>query len=174
MRAAPRSIVLVGFMGTGKSSVGRLLARQYGWPRFDTDEIVAATHGISINEIFAQLGEAGFREAEAEVVRKLEAGKAAIIVTGGGIVLRPQNVERLRQLGTVVCLTAELEILQQRLSRRQDRPLLQTENPRETITMLFEQRKNLYEQAADFVVDTTLLNHEQVAEAIRDELQITR
>src|SRR2546423_1621046 len=160
-------------MGSGKSSVGQLLARRYGWPRFDTDEMVEKELGMSIVEIFKQCGEARFRDAETTVLNKLDAKGNAIVVTGGGIVLRPQNVERLREVGMVVSLTADLEILQQRLSRRQDRPLLQTKNPKEAIAMLFAQRKNLYEKAADFVVDTTRLSYEEVVKAIRDELQIT-
>jgi shikimate kinase len=161
-------------MGSGKSSVGRLLARRYGWPCFDTDEMVAAALGMSISEIFAQLGEARFRQAETVVLRKLDASKAAIIVTGGGIVLRPENVGRLRELGTVVWLTVDFETLVGRLARRKNRPLLQTQNPTETIATLLEQRKKIYEEAADFVVDTSRLDHRQVAQTIHDGLQIIR
>ena len=174
MHDPPRSIVLIGFMGTGKSSVGRLLARQSGWPRFETDEMVEAQLGMPIDEIFARFGEERFRQVETDVLKKLDAKQNAIIVTGGGMVLRRQNVERLRELGTVVCLTANVGTLVKRLSRRRNRPLLQTGNPTETIATLFEQRKKFYDEAADFVIDTSRLNPEQVAEAIRDELQIPR
>jgi shikimate kinase len=169
-----RSIVLIGFMGSGKSSVGRLLARQQNLSVFDTDEMVAAECGMAIPAIFRQLGEERFRQGESDVLRKLNPSKAAIIVTGGGIVLRAENVRRLRELGTVVWLKADLEVLRERLSRRKDRPLLATQNPAETIATLLEERTKFYEEAADFAVDTSHLSQEEVAQAIRDELQVTR
>ncbi|HEY2800661.1 MAG TPA: shikimate kinase [Chthoniobacterales bacterium] len=174
MRNESLSIVLIGFMGSGKSSVGRLLARQLGWPRWDTDEMVAAELGRSIPQIFAEWGEARFREAESEVLRKLDAKESAIIVTGGGIVLRPKNVARLRELGTVVWLRADLETLRERLSRRKNRPLLQTPDPAATIAKLLEEREKYYEEAADFAVETDGRDHRAVAEAVCDEIQIAR
>ncbi len=161
-------------MGSGKSSVGRLLARQSGWPRLEIDEMVEKDLGMSINQIFAQLGEGEFRQAETDVLQKLGSGEPVIIVTGGGIVLRPENIERLRELGTVVWLKADLETLRGRLARRKNRPLLQTENPAATIATLLEERKNIYEEAADFVVDTSGLDLQEVAQANRDGLHIIR
>ena len=105
--SANRSIVLIGFMGTGKSAVGRLLASQKGWPRFDTDEMIATAFKMPISEIFARLGEERFREEETALLEKLEVVQPSIIVTGGGAVMRPKNVTRLRELGRVVCLTAD-------------------------------------------------------------------
>ena len=161
-------------MGSGKSSVGRLLARQHGWSCFDTDAMVAAALGLPISEIFAQLGEAEFRKAETKVLQELDNEKAAIIVTGGGVVLLPENIRRLRELGTLVWLTADLVTLRRRLARRKDRPLLQTQNPAQTIATLLEQRKKNYEEAADLVVDTSQLDHREVAQAICDGLQVSR
>jgi shikimate kinase len=159
-------IVLIGFMGAGKSSAGRALARKLGWPRFDTDEMVSARMGLSIPEIFAQLGEAVFRDAESDALGQLPEGTAAIIVTGGGIVLRPENVQALRRLGRVVHLEANEETLFQRISRRAARPLLQTENPRATLAELLGVRQPLYREAAHAKLDTSRLSHEEVAEAI--------
>src|SRR5450432_2685574 len=136
-----RSIVLIGFMGSGKSSVGRLLARQLGWSQIDTDELVAAEFGMPIPAVFARWGEEYFRDAETEVLRKLKASAAMVIVTGGGIVVRPENVRRLRELGTVVWLTADLPTFQKRLALRKNRPLLQTADPAATIATLLEQRR---------------------------------
>ena len=169
-----RSIVLIGFMGSGKSSVGRLLARQLGWPRWDTDEMVARELGRSIPEIFAEWGEARFRETESAVLRKLDPQENAIIVTGGGIVLRPENITRLRELGTVVWLRADLETLRERLSRRKNRPLLQTPDPASTIAKLLGERERFYEAAADFAVDTNGRDHLAVAEAVQDGIRIGR
>src|ERR1700724_3565458 len=106
-----RSIVLIGMMGAGKSSVGRCLQRRTGLARFDTDELVAAKFGLSIPEIFASHGEQSFRGAETKVLRDLPNESTAIIVTGGGIVLRNENVDLLRKLGTVVWLEAKEETL---------------------------------------------------------------
>jgi shikimate kinase len=152
-------------MGTGKSSVGRELARRTGLPRYDTDEMVSKCFGAPVAEIFAQHGEQAFRDAEAEALGELPA-EAAVIVTGGGALLRDGSVEKVRRLGAVVQLTADLETLFARLSRRATRPLLQTADPRATIQELLRKREPLYRAAADFTVDTSNLSHDQVADAV--------
>src|SRR5260221_13305760 len=119
-------------MGTGKSSVGRRLAHVTGYPRFETDQMIGTALGMSITKIFARLGEEEFREAESIVLEELASQQASIIVTGGGVVLRQKNVTRLHEVGTVVCLTANLPTLLERLARRSHRPLLETENRAET------------------------------------------
>ena len=141
------------------------------WPRFDTDEIVSARFGRPIPAIFAEFGEEEFRNAETEVVEQLSGAAPAVIVTGGGIVLRPGNVDLLRQVGTLVHLEADEETLFRRVSRRATRPLLQTENPRATLAELVHVRLPLYRQAADLTVDTSRLSHEEVADAIIEKLQ---
>src|SRR4051812_41315303 len=160
------AIVLVGFMGAGKSSVGRTLARATGLPRFDTDEMIGARFGLTVAEIFEKHGEEVFREAEAEALRELAGKGAAIVVTGGGMVLRPENRRLLRRLGTVIHLSADEETLFKRISRRATRPLLRTENPRATVTGLLAMRLPLYREVEDVEVDTTLLSHDEVAERI--------
>ena len=107
MKERGNAIVLIGFMGAGKSSVGRTLARMTGLPRFDTDEMVAARFGLTIPEIFEVHGEQKFRDAETEALRELSDKRQAIVVTGGGIVLREENVALLRECGTIVYLAAE-------------------------------------------------------------------
>lgn len=159
------AIVLIGFMGAGKSSVGRALAQRTGFPRYDTDQMVAARFGLSIPEIFSQRGESAFRDAEAEALGQLPAS-AAVIVTGGGALLRNGHAELIQKLGTVVQLTADLETLLERVSRRTTRPLLQTENPRAMIEALLREREPLYRAAADLVIDTSELRHEEVAERV--------
>jgi shikimate kinase len=165
------AIVLIGFMGAGKSSVGRTLARMTGLPRFDTDEIVAARFDRTISEIFETHGEEKFREAETDALRKLSGKGQAIVVTGGGIVLRPGNVELLRALGIIVHLRADEATLFKRISRRTTRPLLRTENPRATVTGLLRARLPLYGNAADVVVDTSALAHEEVAKLILEKIE---
>jgi len=171
MTGRGQSIVLIGFMGAGKSSTGMALAQKTGLPRFDTDEIVSARFGLSVPEIFAAFGEEGFRDAETEALRQFSPEISAIIVTGGGIVLRPGNVQLLRALGVVVNLEASEETLFRRISRRAGRPLLQTEHPRATLTELLRVREPLYRAAADVQLDTSRLTHDEVAGAILKSIE---
>ena len=164
------AIVLVGFMGAGKSSVGRTLARMTGRPRFDTDEMIGARFGLTVADIFENHGEATFREAETETLRDLREKGAAVIVTGGGMVLRPENRPLLRELGTIVHLAADEETLFARISRRSTRPLLRTENPRATVTELLRTRLPLYREVADVEVDTSSLSHDEVARRILESI----
>jgi shikimate kinase len=147
--------VLIGFMGAGKSAIGRELAKRTKLPRWDTDELVRARFGSSIPEIFAQHGEEAFRDAETEVLQNLENKSAMIIVTGGGIILREENLRLLRLLGMMIWLDADEEILWQRASRRENRPLLQTTNPREKFNALLRERRPLYQAAAERRIDTS-------------------
>jgi shikimate kinase len=171
MTGRGQSIVLIGFMGAGKSSTGKALARKTGLPRFDTDEMVSTQFGLSVTEIFVQFGEEEFREAETKALEQLSEAAPAIIVTGGGIVLRPENVRMLRKLGKVVSLEADAETLFGRISRRATRPLLQTANPRETLVELLRVRGPLYRAAADVQLDTSRLTHDEVADAILKSIE---
>ena len=166
-----KSIVLIGMMGAGKSSVGRALARRTGLSQLDTDEALATQFGMSVAEIFGQHGEEKFRDAEAELLRQLSPNRAAVITTGGGIVLRPNNVKHLRQLGTMVWLNADEGTLFERASRRNTRPLLQNDDPRTAFSELYRQRIPLYRAAAEFEIDTSNLDHDQVAEIILSKIE---
>jgi shikimate kinase len=166
-----RSIVLIGMMGAGKSSVGRCLQRRTGLARFDTDEIVSSKFGLSISEIFSTYGERRFREVEAQALVELAAGEATIIVTGGGIVLRQENVDLLKQLGTIVWLDANEETLFERASRRSNRPLLQTEDPRTTFSEMLRARAPHYAKVADIRVDTSALTRDEVADVILSKVK---
>ncbi|MEO5719737.1 MAG: shikimate kinase [Chthoniobacterales bacterium] len=170
MNAADRSIVLIGFMGTGKSSVGRRLAQSRGWPRRDIDAMIATALGMRITEIFERLGQDRFRTEESAILEKLDAHEPAIIVTGGGAILRPENIKRLHELGMVVCLTADTATLLERLARRSDRPLLQTVDRAGTVEELLRTRAPLYQEAADFTIDTSGLSHDQVATRIEETI----
>jgi shikimate kinase len=160
------AVVLVGFMGAGKSSVGRRLEKFTGFPRFDTDEMIAAKFGLSVPRIFEVHGEDIFRDAESEALRRIDSRSPSIIVTGGGIVLRTTHRELLRQLGSVVYLQADEETLFERISRRASRPLLRTDDPRATMKQLLERRLPLYEEIADLRVDTSRLTHDEVCDLI--------
>lgn len=164
------ALVLIGFMGTGKSAAGRRVAGQTGWPRHDIDEMITRRFGMPIADIFGTHGEAGFRDAETAALQTIDGTRPAVVVTGGGIVVRQQNVTLLRQIGFVVWLTADEETLLARVSRRSNRPLLQTPDPRATIAKLLTEREPLYREAADVVIDTSALTHEEVAASILHHL----
>ena len=160
-------------MGAGKSSVGGCLHRRTGLALQDTDEIVASKLGMSISEIFPKFGEQCFRQAETEALRSLPPTERTIIVTGGGIVLRNENVEILKRLGVIVWLDADEETLFARASRKQNRPLLQTKNPRKTFSQILGARRPFYAKIADIRVDTSVLTDEEVAVAILAKLRRT-
>jgi len=166
-----KSIVLVGMMGAGKSSVGACLRRRTGLGLLDMDEIVASNFGMSIPEIFAEHGEKKFREAETEALRCVRTAEQAIIITGGGIVLRKENVEILRRQAAIVWLDADEETLFARASWKQNRPLLQTKNPRKAFSQNLASRRPLYANIADIRVDTSVLTDEEVAVAILAKLR---
>jgi shikimate kinase len=160
------NVVLVGFMGSGKSSVGRLVARTLRGRFVDTDRLVVERAGRDITDIFATNGEGFFREEESRALCSLLGGRGLVVATGGGIVTVAANLAALKELGFVVWLTASEETIWDRVSRNTKRPLLRTENPRETVRTLLASRNPLYEKAADLKVDTTLLTHAEVAERI--------
>ena len=158
--------MLIGFMGTGKSLVGKVLEQHTGFRRFDTDEIISSKQKMPIEKIFSIHGEEHFRDLETETLRSLSAEEPAIIVTGGGIVLRSENVDLLKRLGAVTWLDADEVTLRTRIDRLSDRPLLQTVNPEATLSELLEAREPLYRNAADLRVDISQKNPEQIAELI--------
>ena len=158
-------------MGAGKSSVGCCLHRRTGFALHDTDAIVTANFGMPISEIFPKFGEQRFRQAETEVLRNLAATEQAIIVTGGGIVVRNENVELLRGLGVIVWLDTDEETLFARASMKSDRPLLQTKHPREAFSQILGARMALYANVADIRIDTSALTDEEVAVAIMTKLR---
>jgi shikimate kinase len=166
MNRANRSIVLVGMMGAGKSAVGRCLQQRFGFSRFDTDQILTSKFGMPIPEIFSRHGEEKFRDAETETLQGLATSGPAIIVTGGGIVLREKNLDLLKRLGAVVWLQADEATLFKRASRTGNRPLLRHKNPRNAFAQMLEARLPLYAKVSDIRVDTSALTGEEVALAI--------
>ena len=160
------NIVLTGFMGSGKSAVGRLVAKRVRFRFVDTDALIVDRAGRPIAEIFAEHGEEHFRDLETAVLESLGNARQCVISTGGGAVVKERNHAILKSLGFVVWLTASEEVIFSRVARNDKRPLLQTENPRATIAQLLAERRPLYESAADFTVDTTTFTHEAAAGAV--------
>jgi shikimate kinase len=158
-----RNLILVGFMGSGKSSVGREIARRCQLRFLDTDSMIRKKCGKSISEIFAVDGEAAFREEEHQALLSLRGAHQSVIATGGGIVLASRNRSLLRSLGAVIWLTAEEEVIWERVSRKSTRPLLQTDDPRSTVTKLMAVRNPLYHETAHVTIDTSVLSHQEVA-----------
>ncbi len=155
------NVILVGFMGAGKSSVGRILARRLGRCFVETDEMITATEGRSIPEIFAEKGEAYFRTLEDEMIRLLTLKRGDVIATGGGLPCAEGRLEALRSIGTVVWLGGDFATLYERALRGGDRPMLRGKT-REQAEALYEGRKAFYSRA-DLVVETAGLNPDQVA-----------
>jgi len=153
-------------MGSGKSSLGRLVARELGFQFIDTDALVVERAGFDIPTIFGLHGEEHFRDLEAAVLRSLTHLNRCVISTGGGAVLREDNREVLRQIGFVVLLTATEEVLFDRVARNRKRPLLHTENPRDTVSRMLTERRPIYEAAAHCVIDTSTLDRSQAMETL--------
>ena len=159
-----RNIVLVGFMGTGKTVTGRVLAERTGMELVDMDSIIEERRGKTIPELFAQEGEPAFRILERELVKELATRNGLIISTGGGIVLDPDNITDFEKTGLVVCLTASPETIFQRLENDTTRPLLSGDK-KSQIAALLEKRKPLYAAIA-YQIDSAVLSPEERAKAI--------
>jgi shikimate kinase len=162
---ATRSVVLVGMMGAGKSTIGRRLSARLRLPFVDADaEIELAHAGMTIAEIFASYGEPYFRDGEARVIARLLEGGPAVIATGGGAFMREDTRGRIRGKAVSVWLKADADIIMRRVKRRADRPLLQTADPAATVGRLIGEREPIYQRA-----DLTILSREVPHERIVDE-----
>jgi shikimate kinase len=163
------NLVLIGFMGCGKSSVGRRLSGLTGHRFVDTDELVVQSVGRTIAEIFSNSGEDYFRDAEQRSLENMVGVCGIILSTGGGLVLRPVNRQTLKRIGIVAWLDAAPDVLFERAIRSGKRPLLQTKDPRRTFDELMGVRRDLYNLTADFRVDSTRLSHDETAQVLLDE-----
>lgn len=159
------NIVLTGFMGTGKSGIGKRLAKKLGMSYLDTDELIEEREKDSISAIFKKKGEEYFRRLETEVVKEVALLDNFVISTGGGVVLREGNIRLLKQNAFIVCLFASPEVILKRTKGDDNRPLLGVNNQKKRIEELLALRKPYYEKA-DFSVDTSALNSEGVVEEI--------
>lgn len=161
------NIALIGFMATGKTAVGRVLAKKLGRKFIEMDALIEQKAGKSIPEIFQQDGEIAFRELEIEVTKEVTRHQNAVIACGGGIVLNQINIDRLREKGRVVYLTASPgAILKRVASEKGQRPLLEVDDPALAIRNLLKFRKPFYERAADVIISTSKLDIDAVSEQI--------
>ncbi len=158
-----RSIVLVGMMGAGKSTIGRRLAARLHLPFSDADTEIEAAASMSIPDIFETHGEAYFRNGEARVIARLLDNGPAVIATGGGAFMREETRDRIREKAISIWLRADAEIIMRRVRRRADRPLLQTENPEATVSRLLEQREPVY-QNADLTIASRDVPHDRIVD----------
>jgi shikimate kinase len=169
----PRTIVLVGLMGAGKTNIGRRLAARLKLPFADADAEIEAAAGETIEEIFRNQGEAAFREGERRVIRRLLDGPVQVLATGGGAYVDPETRARVRERGISVWLRADLELLLRRVARRSNRPLLKQGDPRRILAELMERRHPIYAEA-DLKVDSIdgppELTLRRVIAALRDHL----
>ena len=166
-----RNLALIGFMATGKSSVGRWLARRLDFEFVDTDALIETRCNRRVSEIFEQEGEARFREYEREVVGDLAGLSRAVISTGGGLAANADSLARIKEHSLIVCLWAGEATIWRRASRNTNRPLLQDTNPRERIQTLLSARTPFYRQA-DIMVNTDFRSIKQVAEHVLHEFML--
>ncbi len=159
-----RNIILVGFMGTGKTASGRVVAERTGLELVDMDSIIVERAGRSIADIFATDGEAAFRAMERQLVQELSQREGLIVATGGGVVLNPANLSDFERNGLIICLTSSPEVILRRLERDTTRPLL-SGNKKEQIQNLLNSRKSLY-GAIRHQINVDQLTPEEGAEAI--------
>ncbi len=162
-----QNLVLIGFMGSGKTSVGIKLSYRLRMPVEDTDKLIERREGCSVSDIFREKGEAYFRQLETELLRELGESKAEKIYSvGGGTPVRPENRELLKKLGMVVYLRVRPETVYERLKGDKTRPLLQCEDPLGKIKALMQDRKAAYEEAADMILDVDAMTLEQIQGSI--------
>lgn len=164
-----RTIALVGLMGVGKSTVGRRLAGRLGLPFHDGDEVIEQAAGMSVSDIFAQLGEAEFRAGEARVMRRLLEAPRMVLATGGGAILNTETRSLLKARATTVWLKADLTVVAARVQRRDTRPLLRGKDPLQALSAMAEVRYPVY-ATADVTVEVGVGAHAQSVEAIIEGL----
>ena len=162
-----KNIVLTGFMGTGKSTVGKKVAEKLDMKFIDMDSYIENKLGMTISDIFLNKGEPYFREIEKEAAKELSRFTGTVIATGGGIVLNSENIKNFRENGIVICLKADVDTILRNVSCSQERPLLKQGNVRSTIEKLLEYREPYYKNN-DYEVDVSILTVEQAASVIGD------
>lgn len=161
-----KNLFLIGFMGCGKSTIADSLEKKWHFNRIEMDDELIRQAGMSIPQIFEKYGEAHFRQMETDFLRSLAAGENQVISCGGGVAMRPENVELMRQGGTTVLLTATPETIYARIGQDENRPMLKGRHSVSGIAELMEIRRPHYEAAADLVISTDDKNADQICEEI--------
>ncbi|MGB9692528.1 MAG: shikimate kinase, partial [Candidatus Sumerlaeaceae bacterium] len=165
-----KNVVLIGMMGSGKTSIGRDLAKKTGMEFIDLDELIERRANMTIPAIFQTRGEAYFRQLESEVLEEIMSARHSVIATGGGVILSAENRQRLRELGLVVWLDAPAEVLLERIGDDPNRPLLSRSQPLKKLTQLLHERRDLYAETSDIHLDTTDHTTDEIVERIIEEL----
>lgn len=168
--ACGRTVVLVGMMGAGKTTIGRRLALRLALPFFDADREIERAAGMTVGELFRRHGEESFRRGEAQVMARLLAGPPHVLATGGGAVLDPGTRRLIRKHALVVWLKADLDTITRRATRRATRPLLENGDPRATLQRLLEERAPFYAEA-DVAVESRPGPHAQTVDAIIEAIR---
>lgn len=161
-----KNIFLIGFMGVGKSTIARILAKELHGKLIEMDETIEAEAGMSINELFEKYGEQYFRDLESALVERIAKEGGAVVSCGGGAVLREENVSRMKESGRVIFLSATPETIYERVRFSSNRPLLKGNMNIEYIAQLMERRRSVYEKAADVVISTDGKEKQQIIEEI--------
>ena len=164
------NIVLIGFMGTGKTAVAKYLSEKYELHMIDMDQVLSERVGKSIADIFATSGEAYFREQETNLLTELQQQQQVVISCGGGAAMAPGNVWKMKEIGSVVLLTASPETIHQRVQDDEERPILKGRNTIEFISELMEKRRKKYEVAADIVIQTDDKTIPQICEELIEKV----
>lgn len=167
-----KNIYLIGFMGTGKTTVSGILARQEQLDEIDLDAEIEKRKGMKIREIFDAYGEAYFRDLESRLVQELEQRQGSIISCGGGCVLRKENVKSMRRGGTVILLTATPQTIYERVKKSRNRPMLDGKMNVDYISEMMEKREKAYEEAADFTVCTDDKTAKEIALEIANMVKL--
>lgn len=165
------NIALIGFMGTGKTSVGKLVAEQLHFDYLDTDEMIQSATGKTIAEIFKNEGEKNFRELEEKVVEEISVRTKTVVSTGGGLPVNPNNLATLKSHALVVCLWASPEKIWERVKNQSHRPLLHDENPQQKIRELLAAREPFYKKA-DVLLNTELRSLREVAQQVVHQFRL--
>lgn len=166
------NIVLIGFMGTGKSTVSELLKRRFAMEVVEMDQIIAKRQGMSISDIFATYGEEYFRDLETNLLIEMQSKKNMVISCGGGVPMRERNVVEMKKNGRVVLLTAKPETILKRVKNNHDRPLLEGNKNVDFIADLMEKRREKYQTAADIVIETDGKSGLEICEELVKKLRI--
>ena len=167
MNAADVNLYLVGFMGTGKSTVGRAVAQRLGFTALDSDHEIERVVGKSIPEIFAHEGEAAFRAREREFVLSGHPATRTLVACGGGLIMPPGMLELLKVRGVVICLHASIETILERTSRHRNRPLINVDNPEERVRSLYAEREPVYKRAGAVILTDSRPLSDIVAHVVR-------
>lgn len=166
-----QNVFLVGFMGSGKSTIARCMAKNYGLDMIDMDQLIVEREGMCIPDIFAQKGEPYFRVAETNLLIELKEQQDKVVSCGGGVVLRDENVQAMRQSGQVVLLNAKPETILERVKDDDNRPLLRGNKNVQFIRDMMEKRQPKYEEAADFVVHTDGKSADEICKEIMSKVK---